>query len=108
MEDSMLDVIIVLAIIIVACFFLKGFKRIVYFICAFDILLRVLNAISSFYGKYLGGFSAFVNKYIPVSLPSIISRYTDSTLELILIGVYIIIFAIFEYYILVYMIKNKR
>ena len=104
----MLDVIIVLAIIVVACFFLKGFKRIVYFICAFDILLRVLNAISSFYGKYLGGFSSFVNRYIPASLPSIIDHYTSSTVELILMGVYIIIFAIFEYYILAYMIKNKR
>lgn len=104
----MLKIVIVLLIIVVACCFLKGFKRSIYFICAFDILLRVLNAIASFYGKYIGEFASFVNKYIPASLPSIIKEFTNGTLQLILIGVYIIIFAIFEYYILAYMLKNKR
>lgn len=108
MEDNMLDLIIIIAIIVVACFFLKGFRKIVYFVCAFDILLRVLNAIASFYGKYLGNFASFVARYIPASLPSVIDHYTKGTLELILIGVYIILFAIFEYYTLVYMIKCKR
>lgn len=104
----MLKVVIALLVIVVACCFLKGFKRCIYFICSFDILLRVLNAIASFYGKYLGEFANFVFKYIPASLPSIIKEYTNGTLQLILIGVYIIIFAIFEYYILTYMLKNKR
>lgn len=104
----MLDLIIIIAIIVVACFFLKGFRKIVYFVCALDILLRVLNAIASFYGKYLGNFASFVARYIPSSMPSVIDHYTNGTLELILMGVYIILFAIFEYYILVYMIKCKR
>lgn len=104
----MIDLIIILAIIVLACFFLKGFRKIVYFVCAFDILLRVLNAIASFYGKYLGDFASFVARYIPASLPAVIDNYTKGTLELILMGIYIIIFAIFEYYILVYMIKSKR
>ena len=104
----MLDLIIIIAVIVIACFFLRGFKRIVYFICAFDILLRVLNAIASFYGKYLGNFASFVAKYIPASLPNVIDHYTNGTLTLILMCIYIILFAIFEYYILVYMIKTKR
>jgi len=104
----MIDVVVISIILIGACFFLRGFKKSIYFICAFDILLRVLHALSMYYGKFLGEFAVFVNKYIPASLPSIIEHYTSSTLELVLIGAYVIVFAIFEYYILVYMFTSKR
>lgn len=104
----MLDLIILISVIITACFFLKGFKRIVYFVCSLDILLRVLNSVASFYGKYLGDFASFVARYIPSSLNEVIDHYTKGTLELILVGIYIILYVIFEYYILTYMIKTKR
>lgn len=104
----MIDVIVISVILIGACFFLKSFKRSIYFICAFDILLRVLHALANYYGKFLGEFGSFVHRYIPVSLPSIIEHYTSSTLELVLISAYVIVFAIFEYYILAYMFSSKR
>lgn len=104
----MIDVIVISIILIGACFFLKSFKRSIYFICSFDILLRVLHGIADYFGKFLGEFSNFVNRYIPNSLPSIIEHYTSNTLELVLIGAYVIIFAIFEYYVLAYMFTSKR
>lgn len=104
----MVDVIIISLILIIACFCLRKFKTIIYFICSFDILLRVLHALASYFGKYLGGFAGFVNKYIPASLPSIIDHYTSNTLQLVLIGIYVVIFAIFEYYLIAYMFTAKR
>ena len=71
-----------------------------------DILLRILTFIKNNIG--LPDVSALIGKYVPESIPAIISKYTDGIPNTILQWVFLIIMIIFEAYIIKFFWKKKK
>lgn len=91
-----MDLVILVVLIAIVVFFFKQFSSFVYFIVICDIFLRLMHGIASLLG--IVEFTAFVNKYIPTSIPGIINTYSTGIFNTLLILGYIILIAIFEFY----------
>ena len=50
----------------------------------------------------------FIDTYIPASIPSVINHYTTGIFNTVLIWVYIVIMAVFLYYIVRVFVKRKK
>ena len=98
-----LVILVVLIAIVVAIF--KKFSSFVYFIAIVDIFLRILTFIKIQLG--IPELTSFLNKYFPVSVPGIIDAYSSGIFNTILTWGYIIIFIIFEFYIIRTFFKKK-
>ncbi len=103
-----MDLIILVLLILVVIFFFRSFHSFVYFMAIADIFLRIIDFTCSIFGKYLPEVAKFLDTYIPSNIPSIINTYSTGIFnELLMIG-YLIIFIIFECYIIKYFFKKKR
>ena len=71
-----------------------------------DILFRILNLINGFIP--IKEIKNFINTYIPASIPSVINHYTTGIFNTVLIWVYIVIMAVFLYYIVRVFVKRKK
>lgn len=98
-----LVILVVLIAIVVAIF--KKFSSFVYFIAIIDIFLRILTFIKIQLG--IPELTSFLNKYFPSSVPGIINAYSNGIFNTILIWGYIVIFIIFEFYIIRTFFKKK-
>lgn len=98
-----LVILVVLIAIVVAIF--KKFSSFVYFIAIIDIFLRILTFIKIQLG--IPELTSFFNKYFPVSVPGIINSYSNGIFNTILTWGYIVIFVIFEFYIIRTFFKKK-
>ena len=98
-------IIIVVAIVIVALFF-KDFKSVVYFLGIIEIFLRLIHRIASLIK--VNSFNNFLNKYIPTSLESVINTYSSGILNTVLIWILILLFILFEWYLIQYWLKKKK
>ena len=98
-----LVILVVLIAIVVAIF--KKFSSFVYFIAIIDIFLRLLTFIKIQLG--IPELTSFLNKYFPVSVPGIINAYSSGIFNIILTWGYIVIFIIFEFYIIRTFFKKK-
>lgn len=90
------DLIIVGLIIIWIIFFCRKFSNFVYLIAVVDIFLRILTFIKLHIG--LPDVSALISKYVPESIPSIITKYTNGVLSLIILWIYVFIMICFLFY----------
>ena len=85
-----IDLVILVLLILFVIFFFKDFSCFVYFIALFDILLRILD------------------NYIPESIPSLLSQYISGLPYTLILWLYILIFIIFEVYIIKIFWKKKK
>lgn len=101
-----MDVVIVMIILgCVVFFFKRTFSGFVYAVGAVDIFLRLLAFLKI---KLLSGeISAFINSYLPESIPSLINKYTNGGFNTFLIWVYVGIMVVFEFYIIRTFIKKR-
>ncbi|MBE6152058.1 MAG: hypothetical protein E7165_01935 [Firmicutes bacterium] len=94
-----MEVVILMAIIGTIVFFVKRtFGGFVYSIAVVDIFLRLIAYLKVH--LFTGDVAHFFIKYFPNSIPAIIEKYTSSTLENVLIWIYVGIMIIFECYII--------
>ena len=101
-----IDLIIVVVLLGLVIFFFRKFDSFVYSVAIIDILLRILTFLKD--NLPLPDVAALINKYIPESIPSLIGKYTNSSLKIFLVWVYVVIMIIFEVYIIKYFWKKKR
>lgn len=100
-----MDLIIILILLAGIVFLFRRFDSIIYFLASFDILLRIIGFLKN--NITSSELATALNNYIPASLPSIINKYTSGIFNEILIWLYVVIFIIFEYYIIKTLIKKK-
>lgn len=101
-----MDAVIIILILLIVLLYYRRFGKFVYAFAIIDILLRILTFIKN--NIEASSFKTFISKYIPASYPSLINKYTDGTVSDILIWFYVIMFIIFEFYIIKAFIKNKK
>jgi hypothetical protein len=100
-----MDLVILLVLIGLVVFFHKKFSSVIYFIAIADILLRIITFIKD---KITGGqIHDFINKYVPADIPTILSKYSTGLLHDILIWLYVVAFAIFEFYMIRQFFRKK-
>lgn len=87
------DLLILVVIVLGIIFLCRKFKNFVYLIACVDILLRILDFIKDNLG--IDSLTKFIDKYLPASLPSLINKYTNDTLALIIMWCYIFIMIYF-------------
>lgn len=93
-----MDLILIMAIIGLVVFFFKRFSNVVYVIAIIDIFLRIVNFINV---KLLTGtIHTWISNNIPANIPVILSKYASGLLYNILIYLYVIVFILFEAYII--------
>lgn len=101
-----IDLIIIVILIGVVIYFFRKFDSVVYLIAILDILFRILTFLKI--NLPLPDVAALLDKYIPESIPAIISKYTSGVFENILIWVYLVFMIIFEVYIIKYFWKKRK
>lgn len=100
-----MDLVILVILIGIVIFFFKQFSSFVYFMAIADMFFRIFHLIAVTLN--IAEFSAFVNKYIPTSIPGIINTYSTGIFNTLLICGYIILMLIFEFYTIRIFIKKK-
>ncbi len=101
-----MDIIIILLLVGFCVFFFKRtFSSFIYIIVIIDIFLRLLN----FFKLNLvnGEIRHFISKYFPTSVQAVISNYTSGAIEVFLTWLLVIIYIIFEFYIIRTFIRKK-
>lgn len=100
-----MDLIILIVFLLLIVLVFKRFSSFVYFLVIIDLLFRIIH-----YFKYLvniNELTALINSYVPGSIPGILDKYADGILLTILLFGYLIIYIIFEFYIIRTFIKKK-
>ncbi len=100
-----MDIVILMALIGFVVFFFKRFINVIYLIPIIDIFLRILAVIKEYITD--PNFYAFIDRWFPANVPSIIGKYTTGFVYDVFLWVYIGIFIIFEYYIIRYFFSKK-
>lgn len=100
-----MDLVILVVLIGIVVFVFKQFSSFVYFMAIVDILLRIITFIKLNIG--IPELSSFLDAYIPVSIPAIIDTYSTGIFNTILIWGYVIIYIIFETYIIRTFFRKK-
>ena len=91
-----IDVIIVVALIIVAFCWFRRFSKVVYAVAIIDIFLRLLNYISSNLG--IPGFSAWSKSIFPESIPGLLDNYMSGIVLTIFVWIYVFFMVVFLFY----------
>lgn len=104
----MMDLVILVVLLLIVVFFFKSFDSFVYFTAIIDIFLRILSFIAAEFGVYLPDVATFIKEYIPSSIKGIINAYSTGIFNTILTIGYVIVFILFEYYIIKYFFKKRR
>ncbi len=100
-----MDAIIFLALLVIVIIFFKRFSNVVFFIAICDIFLRILTFIKYNTVKEI---KTFITKYFPENIPAIIGKYAKDDLYTILVWTYVVIMAIFLFYVVRIFIKRKK
>lgn len=101
-----LDLIVLAVLVIIVIIYSKRLQTYMFGFGMIDILFRILNIINGFIpSKNIQG---IINTYVPASIPAVINKYTNGLLNTVLILIYVIIMAIFLYYIIKIFIKRKK
>lgn len=93
-----MDLVVLLVLMGLVIFFFRRFSNFIYFIGFIDILLRIINFIKD--QLFRGEIYAFIDKYIPKSIPTIIDNYSSGLLYTILLWLYVVGMIVFEFYII--------
>ena len=90
------DVVLLILLIVAGVCFFRKFNSSVYYIASLDIFFRILTFVKNNLG--VEEISAFISKYFPESIPSVIYKYTDGIVSTILMWIYVAMFAVFLFY----------
>lgn len=101
-----MELIILVAIIGFVVFFFKRFSNVVYAVAIIDIMLRILTFIKLNIG--LKDVANIIDKYIPANIPAIIDKYSSGVVTTVLLWIYVVIFIIFEGYVIKAFFNKKR
>ena len=101
-----IDIVIIVLLLIAVVFVFRRFSSFVYALCLIDIFLRIVD----FIARHLpvAGITDYLDKYFPNSIGFIIEKYTNGIVEDILLWGYVIIFAIFWFYVAGYFINKRK
>ena len=100
-----IDVIIVVALIIVAFCWFRRFSKMVYAIAIIDIFLRLINYISANIG--IPGFNEWVVKIFPGSIPGLLDNYMNGILLTAFVWIYVGFMVVFLFYIIRTFVRKK-
>ena len=100
-----IDVIIVVALIIVAFCWFRTFSKSVYAVAIIDIFLRLLNYISANIG--IKEFHSWVRKIFPESIPGLLDNYMTGIALDIFEWIYVVLMVIFLLYVIRTFIRKK-
>ena len=103
-----IDLIVLAALIIFVIFYGRRFQTYMFGFGMIDIVFRILNIIKGYILSK--GIKKIINSYVPASIPDVINKYTKdlNMVNTALTLVYIIIMAIFLYYVIRIFIKRKK
>lgn len=98
-------IILILIIIILVLLFKKTFSSLIYAIVIVDIFLRITAFIKV--NLLTGNLYNFFNNYFPESLPRIIDKYSSGLFNNILMWILLIVYVMFEFYIIRTFLKKR-
>lgn len=100
-----MDIIIILIALIVIALIFKRLDNTIIAFGLIDVFLRIVY----FIGNHItSGIKAFTNKYFPASIEAILRSHSTGTLEVILVWLYVILMAMFWYYVLRMLIRRIK
>jgi hypothetical protein len=100
-----MDLVILIILLAIVVIIFKKFSSFVYFMVIIDLFLRILHELTSLINVY--ELTSFVTKYIPASVPAILAKYSAGIFYTLLIWGYVIVYIIFETYIVRTFMKKK-
>jgi len=100
-----IDLIILIVFLVVVICYSKRFQTYIFGFAMTDIFFRVLNFLKN--NIPISGIKGELSKYVPGSIPSLIDKYTNSTINMLLTWAYVIVMTIFLFYIIKIFIKRK-
>ena len=98
-----IDLIILIILLVFIFIYGKHFQTYIFGIAMVDILFRCLTFL-----KNNLPISKYIKDYVPEDIPSIIYKYTDDTISILLMWTYVIIMIIFLYFVIKIFIKRKK
>lgn len=101
-----IDLVVLIVLLAFVIIYSKRFQTYMFGFGMIDILFRILNLINGFIP--IKEIKTFIDTYIPASIPSVINHYTTGIFNTVLIWVYIVIMAVFLYYIVRVFVKRKK
>ena len=100
------DLVVLLVLIVIVIIYSKRFQTYIFGFGMIDILFRILNIINGFIP--IKEVRTFINTYIPESVPGVINVYTKGVFNTVLIWAYVVIMAVFLYYVIRKFLKRKK
>ena len=101
-----IDLVVLIVLLVFVIVYSKRFQTYMFGFGMIDILFRILNLINGFIP--IKEIRTFINTYIPASIPSVINHYTKGVFNTVLTWIYIIIMAIFLFYVVKIFLKRKK
>lgn len=101
-----IDLFVLIVLLVFVIIYSKRFQTYIFGFGMIDILFRILNIINGFIPSK--EIRTFIDTYVPSSVPAVINNYTKAVFNTVLIWVYVIIMAIFLYYVVRIFIKRKK
>lgn len=101
-----IDLVVLVVLIVFVIIYSKRFQTYIFGFGMIDILFRILNVINGFIP--VKEIKVFIDTYIPASVPTVINNYTKGMFNMALTFIYVIIMAIFLYYVVRIFIKRKK
>lgn len=101
-----IDLIILIVFLVVVVMYSKKFPTYIFGFAMTDIFFRILDFLKD--NIPISGVKGQLSKYVPSSIPGVINRYTDGTINILVMWAYVIIMIIFLYYVVKIFIKRKK
>lgn len=101
-----IDLVVLIVLLVFVIIYSKRFQTYMFGFGMIDILFRILNLINGFIP--IKEVRTFIDTYVPASIPSVINHYTTGIFNTVLIWIYIIIMAIFLFYVVKIFLKRKK
>lgn len=93
-----MDLIILVIIIGLIIFFYKKFRNVIYFLGIVEIFFRIVHVVGDLIGVKV--INDAINSFIPESILSIFAKYSSGLLYDIIVWIFVVLFVIFEYYLI--------
>ena len=99
-----MDVVIIVVLVLLAAVYFREVSNTIIGFGLIDIFLRILNFIGNNTTREINN---IINKYFPASIESLIINNSSGVLEKILLWVYVILMAMFFYYVFRILLRRK-
>lgn len=101
-----LDLVVLVVLLVFVIIYSKRFQTYIFGFGVIDILFRILNIINGFIP--FKEVRKIIKTYTPPSVPDVINKYTNGVFNTVLIWVYVVIMAIFLFYVVKIFLKRKK